>query len=1014
MILRNGIRSILRERGRTARFALLIVLLTVAVISSLSVVLYCTAMMDACDGAYRSIALLEYMGSEYPNEDEPDPAARQAAKELTDAEVLSVPGVIAWTRGNTCSGFVEGYDRRTANTPYGNKSVLVVNNVSDLICQGVEPDENGDPVITEDSALYYTAFLKDALYIQQNRVGTYLDLLAGDSGFEPEPEKSYVLNGSFLDVSRMDRQSGAYPMNGLQIFRVESFRETDALPYAEVSEEQDIPAVFTRAAEQYRIMNNYIRVVPCRDVENVYVFQQNELQLADGAMPAPGSANACVVSADMAERLGLKPGDSFDLKKLHGEAEDRYYLRLTGETETLTVSGVANQSMDNYGTVWVIQQDADDPLFGYLLGTASLENDEAEEAVETLRALVPDQVRVTLLDQGYNAAVQPFRDVKKTSADVLIVSCAGVAAVLLLFAFLFIGRQSDTVKIMVSLGTPRRKIAQWFLSGALLICGLCAAAGTALGTYLRPWLIRLVSWIASSVRGQEGFLWYSETSIGLVKEMAFDLELPLWPNLAAMLGIVALSLVFCLLFLRLASRSGTRRRGKSRVRVPRGKTSVLGRGGLRFALLSIRRGGLRTLLVPLICLVLTVTVIALGGIYQNWQKELDDVLDHTELDGMVVSLDGRYYSDLAMTLPALQTLQGVEGVEDVSVSYGFHYWLPAEMPVFSEGESGRQRRESWIASQPELTALNALDAAKDFYYSDPNVTWLEGWDETVLTERSLKPLHLRTESADYEAVVPAVCSAKFLEAHRMALGDTVSCMIKFDLKEIPVILRAVGSYVQRESKANIYVPLSCYIPPALLTGGELPDGILPPKTTEEELEKTFSRFTFRTCRFHPASARELEAVRERLREQGFSAVGHTSLIRTAVLFRDASFLKLTENMRRNIVMGWVMSTVISLLTVLMGFILSWLMTYSRRREFALMRGFGAKKRRVFSSFFLEQAILSLLGCLIGCLSLLKLYAGGLTQPVAAAVFLICYLLGTAKSIRMIGQTDLMELLTVRE
>ncbi|MBR4131734.1 MAG: FtsX-like permease family protein [Oscillospiraceae bacterium] len=1014
MILRNGILSILRERGRTARFALLIVLLTVAVISSLSVLLYCRAMMDACDGAYRSIALLEYMGAEYPNEDEPDAAARQAAEALKDADVLAVPGVTAWTRGNTASGYVEGYDRRTANTPYGGKGVIVVSNVSDLICQGAEQDENGEPVITEDSSLYYTAFLKDALYLQQDRAGTYVDLLAGDSEFVPEAEKSYVLNGSFLDVSRMDRQSGAYPMNGLQIFRVESFRETDALPYAEVTEEQDIPAVFTRAAEQYRIMNNYIRVVPCRDVENVYVFQQIELLLAQGAMPDPGCVNACVVSADLAERLGLKPGDSFELRRLRGEAEDRYYLRLTGETETLTVSGVANQSLDNYGTVWVIREDADDPLFGYLLGTAFLENDEAEEAVEALRALVPDQVRVTLLDQGYNAAVQPFRDVKKTSADVLIVSAAGVAAVLLLFAFLFIGRQNDTVKIMVSLGTPRRKIALWFLSGALLICGICAGIGTALGTYLRPYVIRLVSWIASSVRGQEGFLWYSETSIGLVKEMAFDLELPLWPNLAAMLGIVALALVFCLLFLRLARRGGTRRRGRSRVRVPHGKTSVLGRGGLRFALLSIRRGGLRTLLVPLISLVLTVTVIALGGIYQNWQKELDDVLDNAELDGMVVSMDGRYYSDLAMTLPALQTLQSVEGVEDVSVSYDFRYWLPEEMPVFSNGESGRQRRESWIAAQPELIALNALDAAKDFYYSDPNVTWLEGWDETMLSETNLKPLHLRTGGADMEAVVPAVCSTRFLEAHRMALGDTVACMVQFNLMEIPVVIQAVGSYVQREGKANIYAPLSCYIPPALLTGGEIPDGILPPETTKEELAKAFSRFTFRTCRFRPSSARELEAVRERLREQGFSAVGHTSLIRTTVLFRDASFLKLTENMRRNIVMGKVMSAVISLLTVLMGFIISWLMTFSRRREFALMRGFGAKKRRVFASFFLEQAILSLLGCLAGCLALKKLYAGGLTQPVAAAACLICYLLGTAKSIRMIGQTDLMELLTVRE
>ena len=79
-----------------------------------------------------------------------------------------------------------------------------------------------------------------------------------------------------------------------------------------------------------------------------------------------------------------------------------------------------------------------------------------------------------------------------------------------------------------------------------------------------------------------------------------------------------------------------------------------------------------------------------------------------------------------------------------------------------------------------------------------------------------------------------------------------------------------------------------------------------------------------------------------------------------------------------------------------------------------MRGGGAQKRQVFASFFLEQAILSLAGCLAGCSVLFRLYAGGVAQPLAAAAFLICYLLGAAISIRMIGKTNLMELLTVRE
>ena len=79
-----------------------------------------------------------------------------------------------------------------------------------------------------------------------------------------------------------------------------------------------------------------------------------------------------------------------------------------------------------------------------------------------------------------------------------------------------------------------------------------------------------------------------------------------------------------------------------------------------------------------------------------------------------------------------------------------------------------------------------------------------------------------------------------------------------------------------------------------------------------------------------------------------------------------------------------------------------------------MRGFGTQKHRVFASFFLEQAMLSLAGCLLGCIVLFWLYAGGIAQPLAVAAYLICYLLGTTISILMIGKTDLMKLLTIRE
>ena len=154
MFIRNGIRSILRERSRTALFSLLIVFLTVTMILSLSVLLYCNAVMDACDAAYRSIALVEYMGSEYPGEDVPDAAARAAAEALPDERVLAVPGVTAWTRANTEAAAIEGYERRNGTMPYGRRAVIAVSRVSDPVQQWAAFDILNRPIESEGSFTY--------------------------------------------------------------------------------------------------------------------------------------------------------------------------------------------------------------------------------------------------------------------------------------------------------------------------------------------------------------------------------------------------------------------------------------------------------------------------------------------------------------------------------------------------------------------------------------------------------------------------------------------------------------------------------------------------------------------------------------------------------------------------------------------------------------------------------------------------------------------------------------------
>ena len=57
----------------------------------------------------------------------------------------------------------------------------------------------------------------------------------------------------------------------------------------------------------------------------------------------------------------------------------------------------------------------------------------------------------------------------------------------------------------------------------------------------------------------------------------------------------------------------------------------------------------------------------------------------------------------------------------------------------------------------------------------------------------------------------------------------------------------------------------------------------------------------------------------------------------------------------------------------MGFLIPWLMINGRRMEFAIMRELGASQKRVFASFCIEQVLLCLTGCLIGCTNLMALF-----------------------------------------
>lgn len=991
MYIRNGIKSNLRAKGRTALFSFLILLLTFAVILALGVLVYCRSAISACDRIYRSVARVEYMGAEYPDADEPDSFAREAAAAIDDTALESIKGVKYWCRDNRVMSYVDGYKRRGMDMPYRNRGVIVL---SGFI-----------PMYGKADVDYYTATLSKSFYSYEGKEGVYVNLLMDGLDFVPQAQKAYVFHGTFVEL-----KAGG-PTNGMRIFQICDFDHSDARPWMEYNSDEPLPEAFAEAVERYRTINNYVETVYSPDPEDLWPFHQGLLYLEEGRMPEAGETDAVVVSGDMAEVMGLSVGDAIQSTAFSAAEDNRYDLTLTDRQEALRVVGITNQLDAYLGHMWRLGKSGDGPLFGYTVGTAALENRRAEKAAEAIQKLMPDNVRVTLLDQGFADAVEPYETLQSTALNVLIACGIGMIAVLLLFAFLFVGRQSETVRILVSLGTPKWGIIVWLLSGIVLITGLSAAIGGTLAALLLPQIYRLIQLLADEMRDTR--LAFSEMLLGNMKEPGISVSVSIWPIVLAILGILLLAIIFCLIFLRTAYQGGTLHKGKSRVRVPRGKTSVAWRGGLRFALLSIRRGGLRTLVVPMVSAVLTILIIVLCTIYQGWQADLRNALDNTHMEGQVTSADGQYFSDLVVTVPTVRQIMKLDDVGEVYVSQRWHYWLPSEMPAFANSSFGKEHREDWIGIQPELVAANALQGAKEYYFTEPSVTWLEGWDESCLSSK------IRAEQESSAGpLIPAVVSERFLTDHGWELGNEFTCLCKYEDGERILMLQTVGCYKQTGNRAHIYVPIDFYLDPELVFGEEeirRPEGSKYTWSSEDYRNYNILNSTFTTCRFTLTSARNLDATRQTLSDAGFGWPGHLGTNRVTILLRDASFVKLTENLGRYLIMGKVMMGMILLIVPLLGFIISWLLINGRKREFAIMRGFGARRGRVFHSFFLEQALLCIFGCLLGCLALLKFQIyDSMMFRIALCAYLVFYLAGCAISVKKIGKTNLMELLAARE
>lgn len=1002
---RYGILTALRAKGRTRLFALLILILTLALVLGVGIWTYCAQLLERFDDTYTSIVLAEYMGEDYPDENAADGMAREALAALDDEAIAAVDGVTLWERADSSMLLLDGYKRVGISASSGDYGVIVVSNLFDM--------EDG---ITSGriSKSLYTKEGKDGIFSLFDFSSTGLTFTKGSG-------KKYLIHGRFVDFSSN------------RMFVVTDFYEgCETKPWLELSGDDDpalTDSLFTQTADYYRMVNNAAKVIASDDIAALELFQQSTLYLEDGRFPAAGESGVCLLSGSTAEQMDVGVGDTVSISMLVSSAENRNDVTRTDDDRTWKIVGITNKQSDYMGFVWVSKAEGNFPgeLFGYELGRAVLDNSLAVQATVALQELMPDQVRLTLYDQGYSSAVKPIQDLRSTAMVLTIATACGALAVLFLFAYLFVGRQRETVRVMTSLGTPKRKIRLWLLSGASLIALTASAVGTVIGYLSLNGVTAFVLVLAQRLFSTDTL--YSNAALGVIRELPKASGISVWYALAVGASVFLAALILCLAFLRRARREDTLKKGKTTVRLPKGKTSLFGKGAARFALLSAKRGGWRSGVVPAAVLVLTILIGMLSVSASGWNDQLNDLYENSRLEGQVVSLNGRNATRLNVSAAEARKLWQSGFLSNISVTTSWNYWLEDEIPNFADNGFGIEARDGWISNQPVLAATNSLSAIPEFYYTDrPEIEWLEDWDESFFDYTELTPVReiLYTYYSGTVPAYPVIANTAFTEQHGLQLGDTTFIMIRITIStdgyssnaDLSIPIKIVGTFRQTGQKSNIYVPLSFWCDPEWITGdtdllreGETLSNLI---FDENYTNKFYYCNTFfKVCRFTLASAYDVADFRNFLSEEGYSQVGIPDRNRTTILLLDQEFTETLSGLRRYITFGSILFPLLFIAVAAIGFIISWLMINGRRMEFAILRGLGASSKRVFATFFIEQAILCILGCLIGAL-ILTVLSPSLIIWLATAVFIVCYLAGCALSIRAVGNIKLIELLSERE
>lgn len=930
MILRQGFKFVFRDR-KSLLFFLLAFLSVTLITASVCTCVALDSALSACKNSYITIGTVEYTAGGYPNDSYVNEDVAAAAEGF-DPEIKN--GAISYEKSKNAFGIIDGMTGFIKEDRSRNKAVFVIKVIGKS-----ETEWDASWICRVERVLFYRRDMKELM------------VKVHFNDITPKKGEYYAVNCNELNDGSAYAEFEVCSFSDPSLPTCENITNGTTYSLPETSN-------FYTYANYCRFLKGRLRVNASDEPKALYPFQQGFISLVDGAFY---NSRGCVVSKRIAKQANLAVGDTLKLNTVARRGLSDFYFDAFDASAELTVSGIFDGDEEYADCVFIPVLDGiKTETLSFTIGQLRLENGRGEEYLESLA--LPENIRVTLFDQGYGRASASLNDMAMLVFSVCRICLVAGLAFLLLTAFLTVSNQKKAAGIMTRLGVTRLKIHLYYTVCAASVAlpaavpaAVCAQAVCTLA----------VKMMAENITVGESTLDYFVRDTYMAKISLSEMFAPPAVLYSALISFGAFLCIAALSVLFVAIMSRKKRARGEKINAKRKSRSLKG-GACKYALLSISRGG-RTAVSLAAAVGGLVLILFLSSSLSGYRQSFADLQKDSTVSAYFTDSYGQKSDGLVIDRHIADTVKGIDGISNVNAGNSLAYQVESVGESVYNPDRGSmssftfEAYLSYVKSGARLVFTDDLLSSPEFLTAkNASVTYLDGYDESIFSQKENRGL----------CVIPK----QIQESYDVEPGDIISLRAVLDIGESNQIVtmpyKVVGVFSSDNGDCNIYSPASAIIrDDKMAIGGYYGyrGAVARARQIEEngEVRRVYDIVCMNTdaaysfLSFTVNSCENLEAVKTALYDAGFSEVRTERKMRSYIVFNDSGYLMSFRAAKQRL---WYMEhlfPVIYALALILAAAVPFVMASMRKNEMKIMHSLGQKKSSVFASLFVEQLIICL-------------------------------------------------------